>query len=375
MSTYFLTVLCWILALCTAQAKTFVGDHIDRHTTWRLAGSPYIVAGDIRVLSGVVLEIEAGVEVLFSTDAQMVVEGALRAIGTAGKPIEISGMNKGRWQGFHFRKYTSLEGKTSTDTTASAFEHCIFRGRQYTPTYLIRCDERTVSIINCRIYDCQTAIQTERQGRAFVQDCHIERCYRPLHVRVTSQATMLHTRIKEFALMLVSGTLEFAYNKVERSLARGKYTGFVVWMTGGGVVNLHHNDFRRASQAAFTLYRASRRSTVTLYSNRFRKNYAHLSLSCEQTKKGKFLLQQNLFCQSTVQPILLFDDCYKQADTLQVDSNYFHRYTLEELTAQQAVGMLPPAVYSDSVQFNLRFRALLPPRARRHWQASVRGRE
>ncbi len=374
MRTYVLTILCWILALPFLQAKTFVGEHIDTHTVWRAAGSPYIVAGDIRVLAGVLLEIEAGVEVLFSTDAQMVVEGAVRAIGTRRQPIEISGMNKGRWQGFHFKKYTNLEGKSSSDTTASAFEHCIFRGRQYTPTYLLRCDERTVSIVNCRIYDCQTAIQTERQGRAFVQNCHIERCYRPLHVRVTSQAMVLHTRIKEFALMLVSGTLEFAYNRVERSLSRGKYTGFVVWMTGGGLVNLHHNDFRRASQAAFTLYKASRRSTVTLYSNRFRKNHSHLSLSCEQATKGKFLLQQNVFCQSSVAPILLFDDCRTQPDTLQLDSNYFHRYSLQELNSPQSLGFLDPATTAENAQFCLIFRGLLPARARRQWQAGLRGK-
>jgi hypothetical protein len=358
-------ILLFFCSVAVLSAKTFVSEPIEMSMTWGRAGSPYIITNDVLVRAGAQLTIEEGVEILFSTDVQMTVEGAIVALGTSRRPIAVSGLNKGRWQGFFFRKNSNLSGHSVLDTTTSIFEHCIFRGRMYTPTYLIRSDDRAVSLAHCQIFDCQTAIQTERQGRAFVENCRILRCYRPLHVRITSHATVLNCEIKEFALMLVSGSLQFAYNRVERSLSRGKYTGFVVWMVGAGVVNIHHNDFLRASQAAFTLYKISRRSTVLLHNNLFDKNYTHLSLSCEQVNKGKFLLQYNFFYTAKAHNIQLFDDCQSKPDTVQLDSNYFHRVSLEELQNPENIGYSDPRTNAENVLMQIRCRGILESRTRR----------
>ena len=48
-----------------AIAQTEVSGSIDTPTTWTIAGSPYLLAGDTTVRPGVVLTIEAGVRVEF----------------------------------------------------------------------------------------------------------------------------------------------------------------------------------------------------------------------------------------------------------------------------------------------------------------------
>ena len=73
------------VALPTQQ--TTVGGAITSDTTWTLANSPYIVTSDVTVNSNVVLTIEAGVEVRFSTSRGLFVEGTLQAVGTSNDPI------------------------------------------------------------------------------------------------------------------------------------------------------------------------------------------------------------------------------------------------------------------------------------------------
>jgi hypothetical protein len=79
-------------------ATTLDGGALTGDQTWALAGSPYIVRGDVTVPAGSSLTIEPGVEVQFTTgDSQaagldqnrveLTVEGSLRAQGTLSAPI------------------------------------------------------------------------------------------------------------------------------------------------------------------------------------------------------------------------------------------------------------------------------------------------
>ena len=84
----------------TANATTLPGGVVGNQT-WNLAGSPYTIQGDLTVLSGATLTIEAGVEVRFDTgdsqasgvDASKIelrVEGALDVDGTSLAPVTFS---------------------------------------------------------------------------------------------------------------------------------------------------------------------------------------------------------------------------------------------------------------------------------------------
>jgi hypothetical protein len=68
-------------------SSTLVVDNISSNTTWTPSNSPYIIANDIIVESGVVLTVEPGVEARFSGNYSLTVHGTLRALGTATNPI------------------------------------------------------------------------------------------------------------------------------------------------------------------------------------------------------------------------------------------------------------------------------------------------
>lgn len=364
-------LLSWLLANVEAAGRTYVSEPIAANVVWELAGSPYVVTNDILVQAGAVLRIEAGVRVEFSRDVQITVEGLIKAEGILGAPIEFVGLEQGRWEGFVFKKSSGVWNKSGADTAANVFSHCIFKGRDYTPSCLMRCEDRSVQVFDCKIYDCRTAIQTERQGAAHLAHCKISRCYRPLHIRVTSQALVEHCRIEEFALMLVSGSLRFGHNRVAKSLSRGKHTGFVVWQIGAAMVDIYDNDFVRSSQAAFTLYKTARRSTVRLRGNRFARNFRHLSLSCEQVNRGKFLVQYNFFYKAEEDAIELFGDCSSKTDTFLLDSNHFYRMRIDTAANPQKIAYATPGGPNQNSQMCLICKGLLPASARRKYIAKA----
>ncbi|MDF1589869.1 MAG: hypothetical protein P1P89_00005, partial [Desulfobacterales bacterium] len=115
-------------------AATNVSGNITANTTWTLAGSPYIVTGDVRVRHTTwnnpaytaTLTIEPGVEVRFNTGTGLYIGadgcyGALSAQGTAGSPIiftsNASTSAPGNWKGIYFTDQTN-DSKTILD-------HCV----------------------------------------------------------------------------------------------------------------------------------------------------------------------------------------------------------------------------------------------------------
>lgn len=74
----------------TVLAQTDVSGAIENNTRWTLDSSPYVVAGELVVRNGAVLEIDPGVEVYMRDSAMVTVQaGSLRASGTALLPIRV----------------------------------------------------------------------------------------------------------------------------------------------------------------------------------------------------------------------------------------------------------------------------------------------
>ena len=73
--------------LFRVTAATDVTGAIATATTWSLSQSPYKVVGNIVISSGVTLTIEPGVEVQFSGEYELIVQGTLNAAGTETQKI------------------------------------------------------------------------------------------------------------------------------------------------------------------------------------------------------------------------------------------------------------------------------------------------
>jgi hypothetical protein len=88
-----------------APTSTNVSGPILTHTTWNLAGSPYILVGNVTVNPGITLTVEAGVTVERDGNYDLNVNGRLQAIGTPSNPITFTNVNQPQpdeWNGIYF---------------------------------------------------------------------------------------------------------------------------------------------------------------------------------------------------------------------------------------------------------------------------------
>ena len=102
----FVTILVLAMAIPTVAAAplsagtAIAGGNVSG--TWEVAGSPYLVNGNITVPSGATLTIEPGVEVIFQSWYSLTVNGTLIADGTASAPIMFTAATSPGWLGIRF---------------------------------------------------------------------------------------------------------------------------------------------------------------------------------------------------------------------------------------------------------------------------------
>ena len=123
------TLLLYIAALSTTQvyAQTNVSGFINSNTTWTIAGSPYIVIGNIVLDSGITLTIDPGVIVEFDSAKSLQIEGNLRAIGNNSNRITFTSSQvapaPGDWDYILFSD--NSQDYDYSLFTGSIMEHCI----------------------------------------------------------------------------------------------------------------------------------------------------------------------------------------------------------------------------------------------------------
>lgn len=104
-------------------ARQPAGTHIwdgEVSGTWNIAGSPYIVMGELNVPDGEVLEIDPGVVVKFNTTERFLINGCIVAEGTEENPILFTALdNEVRWGGLGW-------DQTPATNETSILKHCIF---------------------------------------------------------------------------------------------------------------------------------------------------------------------------------------------------------------------------------------------------------
>ncbi len=140
--------------------STNISGTINVNTTWTVAGSPYIVDGNLTIAPGVTLTIEAGVVVKFATGFHMEVEGQLLAQGTMGNEIYFTSLHddtvggdtngngsatsplKGDWEDIHL----------NSNTSRAVLDHTIIRyGGQTYGNIVIRFNTASLTVNNSTI--------------------------------------------------------------------------------------------------------------------------------------------------------------------------------------------------------------------------------
>ncbi|MFO0686438.1 MAG: DUF4215 domain-containing protein [Sandaracinus sp.] len=128
-----LAATAWLTGAPSASAQTMVPGGNIAIQTWTPAGSPYIVQGDITVLAGGSLTIQAGTVVRFaSTDGvgsgtdsgrvELIVNGTLAVTGTAAMPVSFAaqtGTSSSAWYGIRAMSGSSVSIAGATIQNAS----------------------------------------------------------------------------------------------------------------------------------------------------------------------------------------------------------------------------------------------------------------
>jgi len=148
-----LGVFLW-LGVRPAYAETQLPNtSITTEVRWELAGSPYIVTGDVQVWGAGKLIIEPGVVVKFNQGSQMLVSqgGTLIAQGTAAQPIVFTSSAPTPQPGDWGYIYVGAN-------SAARLAHCeiSYGGRQEWWAQLYIQDTNDVSVENCQIRDGAT---------------------------------------------------------------------------------------------------------------------------------------------------------------------------------------------------------------------------
>ena len=225
----------------SAQATTYVGQHIEKNTKWLKANSPYIITIDLAIHKDATLEIEPGTKIQFSKETRLIVSGNLVAKGTKGQKISFAGLHDGDWNGFFFTKECNdYNPETKEGVT---FEYCTFKGTGEAPAHLIRSKGCNINMTNSTIENCYTAIQIERQAEIWITGSCFKNCNRVINVRNTSLATITKSKMIACNSIMLGGTTTFKDNVLKKFTGRGRHSGIIVWMLGGGIVDISGNQF------------------------------------------------------------------------------------------------------------------------------------
>jgi hypothetical protein len=166
----FIILSAFLLLLSSmAGATNIPGGTIGVNTNWNLAGSPYIIQGNVIVGTGVSLTIDAGVQVKFDGLFSLTMNGNLAANGTAGSHVTFTTNNvspaAGQWRNLIFNT-----------GTLSNLTYCDVRYGGYSSSNMIELDGGYVAIANCAFTNSQFYGIAIQGGSANISGSTISSC-------------------------------------------------------------------------------------------------------------------------------------------------------------------------------------------------------
>lgn len=322
--------LCWICTCFSAIAITYVGQSLDQNSTWTKSNSPYIITTDLLIKKDITLTIQAGTKIFFSKETQMTIAGNLIAKGNKSQKISFTGLNDSDWNGFFFTK--TCNDYNPDNQEGVHFNHCTFTGTGNAPTHLIRSKGCNIKMTSCTVERCYTAIQSERQAELWITKSYFKDCNRVLNIRNTSLATVTQNKMINCNSIMLGGTTIFKENILKNFTSNGRHSGLVVWMLGGGIVDIKNNQFIKFEGCAIKLYKMSKRSSFLVSNNDFKNNQTNLKLSCKYYNQGVSLVENNNFYNYKQYHVSLFAPCSdKENEVLKIGANYWGKLSKEEV--------------------------------------------
>ena len=143
------------------RAGTPVSGSIGTDSTWTLAEHPYWVEGNIRILPGVTLTIEPGVEVRFNGSYSFIIDGTLNAIGMLGSRISFTSNLTS------LAKWDSIQVNPSGRAVIKYVD--ITHGGGGNPPILLLSDNNNLDNIN--ISNCSGEIQLTDSNNNMISNC------------------------------------------------------------------------------------------------------------------------------------------------------------------------------------------------------------
>ena len=179
------TLLCVLVMLVVATpalAETYVTEDISTNATWNLAGSPYIVQGNIKVLTPNTLTIEPGVVVEFDGFSELKAYngGSIVAVGTYGSEILFTSHSATPAPDDWYSVYMFY-------SPASVFSYCIFEYGRYN-LYADRCSA-TVSFCTSRYAENGFVCES---GSLLLESCDIIENDRGIRIYGPDSNPVLH---------------------------------------------------------------------------------------------------------------------------------------------------------------------------------------
>ena len=167
------------LTVAILSAQTNVSGTIASDSTWTLAGSPYIVTGNLTLNSGYTLTVDSGVVVRFQTNTILYVRGTMNArhaLFTSAKDTVGGTPAKGDWQYIQVGD-ASFTGSLTLDTTVVRWGGYTSSG-SYSMVYVYR---GTATLEGCDISSSKNyGVAVYATGTATIINSNIFQCDWPL---------------------------------------------------------------------------------------------------------------------------------------------------------------------------------------------------
>lgn len=161
--------VCFLLLTISREgiADTPVSGPIVTNTIWQKVYSPYLVVGNVRIMSGVTLTIEAGVVVKFESKQAIQIDGTILARGTESSPIIFTSSHPAPapedYWAYIFFSNSSTDATFDVDgnyTVGSILEYCIIEyagGVSIFYNGAVRMDNAHPFVNRCLIRNNQTS--------------------------------------------------------------------------------------------------------------------------------------------------------------------------------------------------------------------------